>query len=412
MAACICEPTMKRVAITGVGAVSVLGLTAESISQSLYTGRSGLVFDPQRLEHGLRSGLTGHIEGFDSAKYLNRKQRKSMPEFAVQAHSAAMDAVLHAGLEPQDLANDTSALIFGNDSCVIPTLDQAEALSQSGSTQSIGSGHVFRCMNSTITMNLNVLFGNTGAGWTVSAACASGAYAIGMAADAIRLGRMERVLCGAAQEMGWNAVSAFDGLGAFSTRHEAPELASRPFDKDRDGLVPSGGAAALVLEEYTLAQKRGATILGEICGFGCSADGEALSVPSSVGLSRAMHMALRDAKMQAHEIDLINAHATSTPRGDAAEAENIVRVFGENCPPVMALKALTGHELWMSGASQMVYATLMTQQGFTAPTYNFTEGDTAPLNILRQRKEEPARAMLCNSAGFGGSNACLVVRYS
>ncbi len=403
---------MKRVVITGVGAVSVLGLTPETIGQSLYTGRSGIVFEPERLEQGLRSGLTGRIEGFNAGQYLNRKQRKSMPDFAVQAHSAAMDAVLMAGLTPEDMATEHTALIFGNDSCVIPSVEQAEALRSSGTTESMGSGHVFKCMNSTITMNLNVLFGNTGAGWTVSAACASGAYAIGMAADAIRLGRMERVLCGAAQEMGWQAVSAFDGLGAFSTRHDAPHSASRPFDAGRDGLVPSGGAAALLLEEYSLAKARGAHILGEICGFGCSADGEGLAVPSSVGLSRAMHMALRDAKVTAQDIDLINAHATSTPRGDSAEAENIQRVFGENGPDVMALKALTGHELWMSGASQVVYATLMAAQGFTAPTYNFTEGDTAPLSILRTRKEEPPRLMLCNSAGFGGSNACLVVRYS
>ncbi len=402
---------MKRVVITGAQAVSVLGLTVESIGQSLYTGRSGIVFEQERLEKGLRSGLTGRIEGFDNAKYLNRKQRKSMPDFAIQAHSAAMDAVLQAGLSPEDLANERTALIFGNDSCVIPSLEQAEALKESGSTETMGSGHVFRCMNSTITMNLNVLFGNTGAGWTVSAACASGAYAIGMAADAIRLGRMERVLCGAAQELGASAVSAFDGLGAFSTRHATPHNASRPFDANRDGLVPSGGAAALLLEDYDLAKARGAKILGEICGFGCSADGEGLVLPSTTGLSRAMRMALRDAKVHAQDITLINAHATATPRGDAAEAMNIQHVFGEACPPVMALKALTGHELWMSGAAQVVYATIMAQQGFTAPTYNFTEGDTVPLSILTKRLDTPPELVLCNSAGFGGSNASLVVRY-
>ncbi len=407
---------MKRVAITGVGAASVLGLTAHEIAQSLYTGRAGIVFESERLEHGLRSGLTGRIEGFDAGKYLNRKQRKSMPDFAIHAHSAAMDAILHAGLTPQDMANEHTGLIFGNDSCVIPALEQAQALEQSGNTESMGSGHVFRCMNSTITMNLNVLFGNTGAGWTVSAACASGAYALGMAADAIRLGRMERVLCGAAQELGWKGVSAFDGLGAFSTRHDTPQSASRPFDVSRDGLVPSGGAAAVMLEEYELAHKRGAKILGEICGFGCSADGEGLVLPSTVGLSRAMHMALRDARLTPQDITLINAHATATPRGDAAEAANIHRVFEDTCPPIMALKALTGHELWMSGAAQVVYATLMAERGFTAPTYNFTQADDstagASLTILTQRLEEPPKRMLCNSAGFGGSNACLVVHYS
>jgi 3-oxoacyl-[acyl-carrier-protein] synthase-1 len=266
-------------------------------------------------------------------------------------------------------------------------------------------------MNSTITMNLNVLLGNTGAGWTVSAACASGAYAIGQAADCIRLGRQDRMLCGAAQELNRQAVSAFDGLGAFSTRSPA-EDASRPFDKGRDGLVPSGGAAALVLEDWETARKREASILAEILGFGCSADGEALSLPSHTGLARAMRMALQEAGLKPADIDLVNAHATSTPAGDAAEAANLRSVFASACPPVMALKSLTGHELWMSGASQAVYAVIMAERGFTAGTRNFEAPDesTAGIPVLDRAVDAPPRVVLCNAAGFGGSNACLVLR--
>lgn len=403
---------MRGVAITGVGAASVLGLTREAITTSLHEGRSGVGFEAERLEQGLRSGLTGRITGFDEGRFLSRKQRKSMPLFAVQAHAAVMDALTDAGLAPEDLRSELCGLIFGNDSCVMPTLDQAEALRAAGATQSMGSGHVFRCMNSTITLNLNTLLGNLGGGWTVSAACASGAYAVGMAADAIRLGRLERVVCGAAQELGWQAVSAFDGLGAFSV-NPVPEKASRPFDAARDGLVPSGGAAALVLEDYELAKRRNAPILGEICGFGCSADGESLAAPSLTGLGRAMRMALRDAGLSPADIDVINAHATSTPLGDAAEAANIRSVFGDACPPVMALKSLTGHELWMAGAAQVVYAALMARAGFTAATLNFDapDAETAGLPVLTRRREEPPRLMLCNAAGFGGSNASLVVRF-
>ena len=403
---------MRRVVITGVGAVSVLGLTRQAVATSLYEGRSGIVFEAERLEHGLRSALTGRVTGFDPGRFLNRKQRKSMPDFAVQAHAAVMDALDQAGLAPEDLHSEACGLIFGNDSCVTAALEQAEALRATGDTQSMGSGHVFRCMNSSITMNLNSLLGNKGGGWTVSAACASGAYAVGMAADAIRLGRLERVVCGAAQELGWQGVSAFDGLGAFSV-HPVPEEASRPFDATRDGLVPSGGAAALVLEDYDLARRRKVPILGEIRGFGCSADGQGLVVPSSEGLARALRMALRDAAVQPADIDIISAHATSTPRGDAAEAANIRAVFGPSCPPVTALKSLTGHELWMSGAAQVVYGVIMAQQGFTAATRNFhaPDQDTAGIPVLTTRKEEPPRLMLCNAAGFGGSNAALVVGF-
>lgn len=403
---------MPRVAITGVGAVSVLGLTCESIADALHAGRSGIVREPERLTHGLRSDLTGRVQGFDSARFLNRKQRKSMPDFAIQAHSAVMDALTQAGLAPEDMHTEDCGLIFGNDSCVISALEQAEALREHGSTQSMGSGHVFRCMNSTITMNLNTLLGNQGASFTVSAACASGTYAVGMAADAIRLGRMRRVVCGAAQELGWQGISAFDGLGAFST-HAVPEAASRPFDAARDGLVPSGGAAALVLEDMDMARQRGACILGEVCGFGSGADGEGLVVPSARGLARAMRMALRDAGVTPADIDVISAHATSTPRGDAAEAANIGEVFGTACPPVMALKCLTGHELWMSGAAQVVYGVIMAAHGFTAGTPNFAAPDenTRHLPVLTRTVEKRPNLMLCNAAGFGGSNAALVVRF-
>ena len=402
---------MRRVVITGVGLVSVLGVSRDQVANALYNGISGIVADPQRLEQGFRSPLTGRIEGFDCARHLNRKQRKSMPDFAIQAHAATLDALDQAGLAPEDLRSDRCGLVFGNDSTVQSVVDQQAALLESGSTSGMGSGHVFRCMNSTITMNLNVLLGNTGPSWTVSAACASGAYAIGQAADHIRLGRLDRVVCGAAQELNWPSVCSFDGLGAFSVRTPAGE-ASRPFDKGRDGLVPSGGAAALLLEDYDVARKRNAHILAEVLGFGCSADGEALSVPSRTGLARAMRMALAEGGLSAADVDIVNAHATSTPQGDAAEAANLRAVFGFGCPNVMALKSLTGHELWMSGAAQVAYAVIMAHAGFTAATINYEgpDEDTTGIPVLTSRQEQPPRVVLNNAAGFGGSNASIVLR--
>ena len=403
---------MRRVVITGVGLVSVLGVSRDQVANALYNGISGIVAEPQRLEQGFRSPLTGRIEGFDGARHLNRKQRKSMPDFAIQAHAATLDALEQAGLAPEALQSDRCGLVFGNDSTVQSVVDQQAALLDAGCTSGMGSGHVFRCMNSTITMNLNVLLGNTGPSWTVSAACASGAYAIGQAADQIRLGRLDRVVCGAAQEINWQSVCSFDGLGAFSVRTPAVE-ASRPFDKSRDGLVPSGGAAALLLEDYDSARKRNAPILAEVLGFGCSADGEALSVPSRSGLARAMCMALAEGGLNAEDVDVVNAHATSTPQGDAAEAANLRSVFGSGCPDVMALKSLTGHELWMSGAAQVAYAVVMAQAGFTAATINYEgpDEDTAGIPVLVRRREQPPRVVLNNAAGFGGSNASIALRF-
>lgn len=403
---------MRRVVITGVGLVSVLGVTREAVTDALYHGRSGIAADPERLAHGFRSPLTGRLTGFDPTARLSRKQRKSMPDFAVQACAAALDALEQAGLAPEDMRSERCGLVFGNDSAVLPVWEQREALERAGDTAGMGSGHVFRGMNSTISMNLNVLLGNTGPSWTVSAACASGAYAVAQAADQIRLGRLDRVLCGAAQELNWQAVCAFDGLGAFSARLPA-ESASRPFDRERDGLVPSGGAAALLLEDAETAAARGARVLGEVLGIGCSADGASLSAPDHSGLARAMRAALRDAGLAAGDIDLVSAHATSTPLGDAAEAANLKAVFGASCPPVTALKSLTGHELWMSGASQLVYAVLMARAGFTAGTRNY-EGpgpDTEGIPVLNRRIDRPPCTVLNNAAGFGGANACIVLRF-
>lgn len=404
---------MHKVAITGIGIVSCLGCDPETVGAALRAGRSGVVVDEERRRRGFRSPLTGVIRDFDPARVLSKKQRKTMPDFAVQAYAAARDALAMAGLDAEEIANDRTGLIFGCDSTCIAAIEQVELLRQRGETMLIGSGQVFRSMNSTVTMNLNTLLRTRGACWTLSSACSSGGHAVGQAADLIAFGRQDRVVCGGAQEINWESMCSFDGLGAFSTRVDAPEAASRPFDARRDGLVPSGGAAALVLERYDLAVARGAEILGEVAGYGFSSDGEHISVPSRDGLRRAMAMALANAAMNPAEVDYLCAHATSTPAGDAAEAQNILAVFGETAPLVSSLKAMTGHELWMSGAAQVVYTTIMARQGFIARNLNFSEPDewSARLRIVTETIDRSPRTALCNSAGFGGTNACLALRF-
>ncbi len=403
----------QRVVITGVGAISVLGLDHESIAHALYHGISGIIEDKSRLETGFRSPLTGHIQGFDGSKHLSRKQRKTMSDFVQQAYVALQQAIEQAALPIEVIQSNRTGIIFGNDSTANATFDLAHLRSVPQPTSSLGSGHMFKIMNSTISMNLGVLLGVSGASWTVSAACASGLLAIGQAVDCIRLGRQDVMLCGAAQELGADPISAFDGLGAFSVNPDAQQ-ASRPFDAKRDGLIPSGGAAALVIESYEHAKKRNAPILGEICGFGYSSDGCELVAPSRTGLAGAMQMAINDAKISPSDITEINAHATSTPQGDAAEAYNITTVFGKQCPRVLTLKALTGHEFWMAGSAQVVYSSIMAEKGFCAGSPNFEEGDeeTAHIAVLRQSDNTPPRTMLCNAAGFGGSNASLIIRFS
>lgn len=405
--------SMHRVAITGVGIISCLGNDVETVADSLRHGKSGVVVDENRIDLGFRSPLTGRIRDFDGRKILSRKQRKTMPDFAVQSYAAVLQALSMSGLESGLIENPETGLIFGCDSSCIAAIEQVDSLRETKDTQSIGSGLVFRSMTSTITMNLNTLLKTRGACWTVSSACSSGGNAIGQGADLIALGRQDRVICGGAQEINWESMCSFDGLSAFSTRTDEPHRASRPFDADRDGLVPSGGGAALVLERYDHAKARGAEILGEIVSYAFSSDGSHLSAPDSDGLRRAMAKAISGAGLKPADIDYICAHATSTPAGDAAEAEAIAAVFEGCSPPVSSIKSMTGHELWMSGASQVVYATIMATHGFIAPNINFQTPDNSSkkLNIVTETLPRTPQLVLCNSAGFGGTNSCLIVSF-
>lgn len=404
---------MNRVAITGIGIVSALGNTVDSVSQALYRGQSGIYVDEERSRLGFSSPLTGEIKEFNPKIWLNRKQLKTMPDFAVWAYAAVMEALVISTFDPAEMKNDRTGLIFGCDSSCLAGIEQVELLKSRGETALIGSGLVFRSMNSCITMNLSTLLETQGACWTLSSACSSGGHAVGQAADLIALGRQDRMLCGGAQEINWQSMCSFDGLGAFSTRADFPAAASRPFDRNRDGLVPSGGAAAILLENWDMAVARGARILGEVVGYGFSSDGRNISVPSVGGLARSMRSAIKSARLTPCDIDYICAHATSTPVGDGVEAENILDVFGDAHPIVSSTKSMTGHELWMSGASQVVYSTLMARDGYIAPNINFESPDdvTAKLNITTETIQRPPKTVLCNAAGFGGTNSSLVLRF-
>lgn len=404
---------MTRVAITGVGAISCLGNDRDSIAKSLYEGRSGIVSDPERVGLGFRSCLTGAIKDFDPRRYASRKMRKTMTLFSIHSYAAAMQAIEQSGLDAEALQNDRTGLIFGCDSSSLAAYEQSTLTEDNKSTGILGSGFVFQAMTSNITMNLNVILKTKGACWTISSACSSSGHAVGQAADLIRSGRQDRIICGGAQEINWQFICSFDSLNALSVGNGNPEGASRPFSCDRDGLVPSGGAAAIMLEDYDIARKRGARILGEVCGYGFSSDGSNISVPESDGIHRAMSMALESSGIEASKIDYVCAHATSTPVGDGVEAVAIDSVMGDHKPGVSSLKGMCGHELWMAGAGQVVYTTIMAEKGFVAPNINFSGPDeySCKLDIVTETRNAGPGMALCNSAGFGGTNSSLVVRY-
>ena len=403
---------MRRVVVTGMGIWSCIGRNKEEVSASLRAGKSGIGYDEARKEYGFRSPLTGIVEMPDLKALLHRRLRTGMSQEAMYAYMASREAFAQAGIEEQYLLENEVGILFGNDSTALPTVEMHEQMLEKHDTALLGSGLIFQSMNSTVNMNLSTIFHLRGINFSVSAACASGSHSIGIGAMFIRQGLQDMVLVGGAQEVNPYAMAAFDALGTFSGRVEEPTKASRPFDIDRDGLVPSGGAAALVLEEYEHAVARGATILAEVCGYGFSSNGGGISQPSSEGSLIAMQRALAEAGVAADDIDYVNAHATSTKQGDEEEALALSRLFGGKKAWISSTKSMTGHECWMAGASEAVYSIIMMQESFVAPNINLEHVDpcAAALKLAKDTIEMPVHTVLSNSFGFGGTNSAIILR--
>jgi 3-oxoacyl-[acyl-carrier-protein] synthase-1 len=403
---------MPRVVITGIGIYSVIGKNLEEVKDSLFHGRSGIIFDPVRKEMGFRSALTGMVDRPQLKGVLDRRMRVGLPVQGEYAYISTLEALKTAGLDQDYLDAHEVGILFGNDSSAVPVVESVDILRQKKDTMMIGSGYIFQSMNSTVSMNLSVIFRLKGVNFTLSGACASGSHAIGVGYLMIKQGLQDMIICGGAQEINPESTASFDALNAFSIRESEPEKASRPFDRDRDGLVPSGGAATVIIESYESAMKRGATILGEVIGYGFSSNGEHISMPNVEGPVRAMEKAIRDAGIGSSQIDYINAHATSTPAGDGNEASSIDLVFGTSKPLVSSTKSMTGHEMWMGGASEVIYSLLMMKHGFVAPNINLDHPDevTAKINIARETTPFEINTFLSNSFGFGGTNSSLIIR--
>ena len=403
---------MRKVVITGMGIYSCIGKNLQEVKDSLYNGKSGIIYDPVRAEFGYRSALTGFVEDPDLKSYLSRRQRISMGEESRYAYMATIEAMQNAKMDEDFFGQHEVGIIYGNDSTALSVIESIDTIREKKDTTLVGSGAIFKAMNSSVTMNLSTIFKLTGINFTLSAACASGSHSIGIAYHLIKSGLRDCIITGGAQEINHLAMASFDGLGVFAMRQHEPTKASRPFDKERDGLIPSGGAATVILESYESALKRGAPILAEVVGYGFSSNGAHISTPNVEGPSRAMSKALLDASLEASAIDYVNAHATSTPVGDANEAKAIFNIFGKSNPLVSSTKSMTGHECWMAGASEVIYSVLMMKNNFVAPNINLEnpDEDSIKLNIARERVDKKIDVFLSNSFGFGGTNSALIVK--
>ena len=396
-----------------MGIWSCLGTTIEDVKNSLYEGKSGIGLEKERLEYGYQSCLTGIVEQPKLKGLIDRHMRRGFSEEAEYAYMASRQAFEMAEISDEYLLQNEVGCIFGNDSSAKPVIESAKIMEEKRDTELLGQNFIFQAMNSTVNMNMSTVFHLRGVNFSVSAACASGSHSIGLAYMLIKQGLQDMVLCGGAQEVNYYSMASFDALGAFSKRMDEPTKASRPFERDRDGLIPSGGAAALVLEDYDHAVVRGAKIIAEVVGYGFSSNGTAvISQPSDEGSVIAMARALKDAGVDVKDIDYINAHATSTRQGDMYEAIALDRMFHGQHALISSTKGMTGHECWMAGASEIVYSAIMMQNNFVAPNINFENPDehSEKLNIATKTVDTEVNVVLSNSFGFGGTNSALVIK--
>ncbi|MDR1887728.1 MAG: beta-ketoacyl-[acyl-carrier-protein] synthase family protein [Prevotellaceae bacterium] len=402
----------NRVVITGMGIYSCIGKNLAEVTESLKRGKSGIVFSPERKDYGYRSGLTGYVERPNLKNSLDRRARMMLAEQGEFAYVATEEALKTAALDRDYIASHETGILYGNDSTTEPIINSADIVRAKKNTMMVGSGSVFRTMNSTVTMNLATIFKLKGINFTVSGACASGSHTIGIGYLLIKHGYQDCIVCGGAQEINLYSMGSFDALGIFSMKENDPAGASRPFDRDRDGLVPSGGAATVIVESLGHALKRGAPILAEILGYGFSSNGEQISTPTADGPKRAVEMSIKNSGLLPSDIDYVNAHATSTPAGDSAEAKALYGIFGDNGPWVGSTKSMTGHECWMAGASEVVYSILMARNAFIAPSINFRnpDEDSEKLKIVTETIDREINIFVSNSFGLGGTNSALIIK--
>ncbi len=400
----------RRVVITGLGILSSIGIGAEQVTNSLRDGSSGIEFSEEYEQQGLRSRVHGPIR-INAAELIDRKLYRFMGDASAFAYLAMKEAIEDAGLSDLEVTNERTGLVAGSGGAsTANNLLAIDTLREKG-IRRVGPYMVTRTMGSTVSACLSTAFAIRGVNYSMTSACSTSAHCIGHAAELIQMGKQDRVFAGGGEEVDWTLSVLFDGMGALSSKYnETPTLASRAFDKDRDGFVISGGGGMLVLEELETARARGARIYGELVGYGATSDGFDMVQPSGEGAVRCMQQALATTNTP---IDYINAHGTSTPVGDVKELEAIRQVFGTEIPPISSTKSLTGHALGAAGVNEAIYSLLMQQNGFITASANIDtlDPEAEEIPLVRERIDgAELDTVMSNSFGFGGTNACLIIR--
>ncbi len=402
---------MRRVVVTGLGVVSPIGNNKDEVLDSLRAARSGIEFCEEYSERGFRSHVHGSLK-IEMDERIDRKLRRFMGDGAAYNYVAMEEAIADAGLEPADVSNERSGLVMGSGGPSTSNQVAAADIARQKSVKRIGPYMVPRCMSSTNSANLSTAYKIKGHSYSISSACSTSAHCIGNGAELIQYGKQDLVFAGGGEELHWTLSMLFDAMGALSSKYnDRPETASRPFDRNRDGFVISGGGGVVVLEALERAKARGAKIYGELVGYGATSDGADMVAPSGEGAARCMAFAVQGIGNTA--VDYVNAHGTSTPAGDIVELDAMRKVFGENLPHISSTKSLTGHSQGATGAHEAIYSLLMLEHDFVCPSAHIEDLDPGAegVPIVRERLDNAGlNCVISNSFGFGGTNATLAFK--
>ncbi|MEI6281854.1 MAG: beta-ketoacyl-ACP synthase I [Alphaproteobacteria bacterium] len=400
---------MRRVVITGIGIVSSIGNTADAVSESLRAARSGISAAPEYAALGFRSQV--HAKpNIDWEALVDRRAARFLAPGTAYAHIAMEQAIADSGLTPEQVSHERTGLIVGAGGPSTSAIVTAADITREKGPKRIGPFAVPKAMSSGPSAVLATWFKIRGLNFSISSACATSTHCIGSAYEQIQLGKQDVIFAGGTEELDWSLSNLFDAMGAMSSNfNSTPAVASRAYDKDRDGFVIAGGAGVVVVEDYEHAKARGATIYAEITGYAANSDGFDMVAPSGEGAERCMRLALESAGNRT--IDYLNPHGTSTPVGDSREMGAVRAVFGAHIPPISSTKSLTGHSLGAAGAQEAIYCLLMMRDGFLAESAHIGEIDPefADLPILRARADRSVETVMSNGFGFGGTNGCLIM---
>jgi 3-oxoacyl-[acyl-carrier-protein] synthase-1 len=398
---------MKKVVITGYGIISCIGNSKSEVIQSLQQGNSGISTNATYADMGFRSHVSGSIN-LELENFIDRKLLRFMSNAAAYGYLAALEAISMSGLNTDDLDSPKTGIVAGSGGASSQSQIIASDIARAKSPKRIGPYAVTKTMGSTVAAILGTALKIKGVNYSISSACSTSAHCIGHAAELIQSGKQDIVIAGGAEDEHWTSSSMFDAMGALSSsRNDLPATASRPFDKERDGFVISGGAGIVILESEEHAKKRNANILAELTGYFANSDGYDMVAPSGEGAKRCMQEAL---KIFGGKVDYINTHGTSTPVGDLAELNAIKSVFGNDAPIISSTKSMTGHSLGATGAQEAIYSIMMMQDNFIAPSINIDDivDEASGLHINQETIQKELHSVMSNSFGFGGTNASLI----